>query len=437
MPFPSAIAVSNSPTNVNFVSVTLHGVSHTRPDDLDVMLVGPRGQRVVLLSDAGESTPISHATLTFDDFAAGFAPDTTPLSTGSYKPTNNFGGLGEPPDGNDAFAPPAPGAPRSPTLTQAFNGTNPNGSWKLYVVDDRPGETGTVDLGWSLDVQASNGPPGPSEVLADFVVEPHLACTQELVTFDGSASSTTAPGAHVARYQWRDSDGYFADTGANPIYRRAYPMLFSESISGHWWRPPVEMTLTAIDDRGNRATSTNDTLSTSNKQRLEFVDRVPEVKPTGGFRHPYSQCALVQRVPKIKVTERVGVLGGRSLSVALSCASSELCTGRVSIRAPLSSQVLHPPSPCVGARACPRSASRRLRTVQFGSAGFVIRGHHRTKVKVSLGHKARRLLRKRSVRRALLRSRRPVRVKATIVSLDAANEKRTSRLMLRLKRAKR
>lgn len=435
MPFPSDIAISGLPGHLNYVSVTLKGVTHHRPDDLDVMLVGPGGQRVVLLSDAGENTPISNADLTFDDFAAGFAPDASAMAPGSYKPTNNFGGLGEPPDGNDAFASPAPGPPRSPTLSQAFEGTNPNGSWHLYVVDDRPDETGTVNLGWSLDLQASNWPPPRSEVRADFEVQPHQACTQQLVTFNGSASTTSAPGAHIVHYEWRDSDGYFADTGANPIYRRAYSMVFAESITGHWWRPDVEMTLTAIDDRGNRGTSRNDMLSLWNRQRLEFVDRVPGAKPTGGFLNPYSRCASVQRVPKVKPTHRVGLLGKRSLSVSLSCASSELCTGRVSFSASFSREVLHPPSPCAGARFCARSVRRRLQPVRIGSAGFVIRAHHRAKVKVRLGPRARKLLRKRGVRRALLRHHRPVRIKTTIVSRNAAGEKHTSRSTLRVKRA--
>lgn len=137
-PYPSAIEVAGLSGVVSSVRVTLHGVGHRRPDDLDVLLAGPEGQRVVVLSDAGENVPLTGSELAFDD-AGSPAPDNGGLGVGPYRPTNHFGGLGEPPDGEDAFPAPAPGAPRAPSFAAAFSGAAPNGTWRLYVLDDRRG----------------------------------------------------------------------------------------------------------------------------------------------------------------------------------------------------------------------------------------------------------------------------------------------------------
>ncbi|HET9315967.1 MAG TPA: hypothetical protein VFQ51_10275, partial [Vicinamibacteria bacterium] len=37
------------------------------------------------------------------------------------------------------------------TFTTLFAGTNPNGTWSLYVANDALGGTGTVAGGWSID----------------------------------------------------------------------------------------------------------------------------------------------------------------------------------------------------------------------------------------------------------------------------------------------
>src|SRR5690349_1583053 len=66
--YPSQITVSGEP-NVTDVNVTLNALPHTFADDADMLLVGPQGQSVILMSDAGGDVT-SNATLTFDDQAA-------------------------------------------------------------------------------------------------------------------------------------------------------------------------------------------------------------------------------------------------------------------------------------------------------------------------------------------------------------------------------
>ena len=146
-PYPSTINVSGLSAAVTDVDVTLNNVTHTFPDDIDVLLVGPQGQNVILMSDAGGGLPgITDTTLTFDDSAPGSIPDEAPPAPGAYKPTD----IVEPGEENDTFSAPAPAGPYG-TFLAVFNGTNPNGTWSLYVFDDAGGDLGDIE-GWSLRI---------------------------------------------------------------------------------------------------------------------------------------------------------------------------------------------------------------------------------------------------------------------------------------------
>src|SRR5262249_1628412 len=52
-PYPSTIMVSGINTQLLKLTVTLTGLTHTQPDDLDILLVGPNGQTTLLMSDCG------------------------------------------------------------------------------------------------------------------------------------------------------------------------------------------------------------------------------------------------------------------------------------------------------------------------------------------------------------------------------------------------
>ncbi len=52
-PYPSTINVAGVVGAVSKVTVTLKNMNHTFPDDIDVLLVGPGGQKILLMSDAG------------------------------------------------------------------------------------------------------------------------------------------------------------------------------------------------------------------------------------------------------------------------------------------------------------------------------------------------------------------------------------------------
>jgi uncharacterized repeat protein (TIGR01451 family) len=143
-PYPSTISVSGLTGLVGKVTVSLKGVTHGFPDDVDVLLVSPSGQKVVLMSDTGGGHSITNLNLSFDDSAASGLSDTAQIVSGNYKPTDFETG--------DNFPAPAPAGAVS-TFLSAFNGSNPNGNWSLYVVDDATGDAGLISS-WSLSITA-------------------------------------------------------------------------------------------------------------------------------------------------------------------------------------------------------------------------------------------------------------------------------------------
>ncbi len=69
-PYPSNITVAGLRGTVSKVTVTLRNITHTFPGDMDVLLVGPTGVKLVLMSDAIGSNDLTGATFTFDSAAA-------------------------------------------------------------------------------------------------------------------------------------------------------------------------------------------------------------------------------------------------------------------------------------------------------------------------------------------------------------------------------
>lgn len=154
--YPSVITVSGLTGVVTKVTVTF-AVTSTFPDDLDILLVGPTGAMSLVMSDAEGSGDHTNITYTFDQTAAAGLPNdpTTVTPAGTFKPTNFAGALtATEPGGQDNF-PTAGGLMSYPTDFAIFNGSNPNGDWKLYVVDDQVIDNNSLPNGWSIDIQSS------------------------------------------------------------------------------------------------------------------------------------------------------------------------------------------------------------------------------------------------------------------------------------------
>ncbi len=143
VPYPSTVLVSGVTGTITKVTVTLSNLSHSFGPDLSILLAGPGGQTVLLMSDAGPALEILNATLTFADDAGTSLPAQSRIVTGTFKPTSS---------GNPApFPSPAPAGPFGESLA-IFNGTNPNGPWRLFVMDDAPEDAGSIEGGWSLRI---------------------------------------------------------------------------------------------------------------------------------------------------------------------------------------------------------------------------------------------------------------------------------------------
>jgi Ca2+-binding RTX toxin-like protein len=171
-PFPSSINVSGLLGPIGKATVTLTNLTHTWPDDIDILLSGPGGQAVILMSDAGTSLDINNVTLTFDDAAATAPPNENQIVSGTFMPSNY---LGNDPLGVDTFTPgPAP----SGSTLGVFTGTDPNGTWNLWVRDDENLDVGALS-GWTLTldgpVLAPGATPPPPPPPANPVTPPLLA----------------------------------------------------------------------------------------------------------------------------------------------------------------------------------------------------------------------------------------------------------------------
>ncbi|MEG4317899.1 MULTISPECIES: DUF4347 domain-containing protein, partial [unclassified Microcoleus] len=173
-PYPSAINVSGVTGNVDSITATLNSVKTfdtNAQQTINLLLVGPQGQNVVLMSHV-PSPPLNNVTLKFDDNAASFlfslVPNSLPptIASGTYKPSNysanSFRDI-------YAFTLPGPtptGSPEGPygSTLSVFNKTNPNGTWKLYAVDanqyNSKASGATIPgniASWSLNVTTDTG----------------------------------------------------------------------------------------------------------------------------------------------------------------------------------------------------------------------------------------------------------------------------------------
>ena len=149
--YPSPINVTGMSGSITTVTARLDGFSQSWTNDMDVLLVSPTGQKLLLMSDVGTGVT-SNATFTFTDSASAYLPESGALSTGTYKPTNYD-------TTTDTFSSPAPAGPYASSFA-VFQGQNPNGSWSLYVRDAGPGQGRRFDGGWTLTISTSGGSAG-------------------------------------------------------------------------------------------------------------------------------------------------------------------------------------------------------------------------------------------------------------------------------------
>jgi len=150
-PYPSSIVVTNLPGVITKATATMNKMGHAHASDIAILLVAPVGTNTLLMEQAGGPNTFTNVTLTFDSTAS--APLTTAApATGTNLPsalqtaavfhTSSTG-----------VAPPA--GPYGTSLTNLI-GTNPNGTWSLFVDDDKFLDTGSINQGWTLAISTLN-----------------------------------------------------------------------------------------------------------------------------------------------------------------------------------------------------------------------------------------------------------------------------------------
>ncbi len=150
-PYPSITSVTGMPTNLAYIRVTLNNLSHPWSfTQFDILLEAPNGERVVLISDADPDPDLTGDNLTFNidaDAIVHFVEDEFIQYHPYCLPTNN--------GAEDDFLTIGIINQENPSFANLQN-INPNGAWKLYLLDDNDDFFSSGNLvGWSLTLGAS------------------------------------------------------------------------------------------------------------------------------------------------------------------------------------------------------------------------------------------------------------------------------------------
>lgn len=144
----SPITVSGLGGVITDVNVRVQSVTHTFPDDLDLLLRSPSGSYVMLMSDACGGDDVAGYNWNFDDEAANPMTDSTQdgCDPVNVRPTN-YGT-----DDTSGSGPLADPATIVESSLSAFDGENANGTWTLYAYDDTGNDDGIISGGFELKI---------------------------------------------------------------------------------------------------------------------------------------------------------------------------------------------------------------------------------------------------------------------------------------------
>jgi len=156
--YPSQITVSGMNGPITKLVLSIDKFSHANVSDVNMLLVSPGGQGVIIFSHVSGTRPASNVRVNLNDSSAYFLPQdfalwSEPLKPAAFSPT-------------PVFPAPAPPGPYGPVALSTFNGVPANGIWSLYVFDDAASNGGSIVGGWSLLVSASgaSSPPAISDI---------------------------------------------------------------------------------------------------------------------------------------------------------------------------------------------------------------------------------------------------------------------------------
>lgn len=332
-PYPVTRTVSAPPDRIiSDLNVSIDGIWHQRPDDLDLLLVGPQGQKVILMSDACGPLGVSAYGWVWDDEAAAPMPEgngADVCGTRSHRPANYGTG--------DVWPTPAPAGPYSTSLS-AFDGTDPNGEWRLFVNDDAANNTGFFTNRFQLDIATMPKPDttapdttitsGPSGLTrstsAAFGFSSSEAgstfeCRLDSVAFSACASPKSYTdlknGRHVFRVRAIDAAG---NVDSTPAVRAWTVDATKPSISGLKPKPG-----SSTRDRTPTIKATvKDNLTNLSKGHIKlFLDgkQVPKTKfsynrSTDGLTHTSKKLTFGKHAVKIVARDAAGNVALKSWS---------------------------------------------------------------------------------------------------------------------------
>ena len=162
-PYPSDINVTGLHGVVTSVRVTINGLSHPYSLDAGMVLQSPTGASFLIQNGAGVG--VNNITYTLADNGVARLPHQDPWPAGIYKPTSYYRDDSFPAPGpGTVYGNPGPVADGTATFASTFNGTAPNGAWRLFVIDFAIPDGGSINGGWSLEI-TTGGDPFPTHVV--------------------------------------------------------------------------------------------------------------------------------------------------------------------------------------------------------------------------------------------------------------------------------
>lgn len=153
-PSPSAVAVTGLPSGITDVNLSLHDIDLAGLEYAEVVLESPDGRRAHVISDAGGDDTLTDVNLVLDDEAAEPLRRNEAPTSGTYRPVDyDAGDFSEFVGGADTR--------NLSSALSTFDGANPNGTWKLYVLQQYDGNPGAISRGWSLQITTADASATP------------------------------------------------------------------------------------------------------------------------------------------------------------------------------------------------------------------------------------------------------------------------------------
>lgn len=211
-PFPSTINVSGVGTELTGLKVVIRNTTHGCAKDLDVLLVGPTGTKTTLFSDNGHAallpscSDLNKNSITIDDACADFGNAVPGGNDICVRPSDNDS------LGHQGDSWPGVGSDFPALNLSTFFGSNPNGAWQLYVVDDSGDDSGSFAGGWELQVTTSNSAPVANPQVITAYKGTSVPVTLTGTDPDGDTVSCVVPSATT------QGKGVLGGSGCNRTY---------------------------------------------------------------------------------------------------------------------------------------------------------------------------------------------------------------------------